>query len=125
MGLWQADTWTEGRDPDQVRVSYYAGDASQAYLNGASCDPLKDVYAKAIAYMATARLTRSICSCEGTVVFFESLQEDLAVAVTGRNPRLSFKDLDNPFGTRRGEVMAWRLVGKVFDNERAMDVAVI
>jgi hypothetical protein len=125
QGIWTGDTWTGSRDPDIVRVSYYAGDVAEAYLSGRSCDPLKDIYAKAIAYMATARLSRSICSCPGIVVFFERLQVDMASSTTGENFVLGFRDLENPFGTRRGEVMAWRLIGKLSLRERNPEVAVI
>jgi hypothetical protein len=123
-GIWTGDAWTVKRDPDIARVSYYAGDVSQAYLNGVTCDPLKDVYAKAIAYMATARLSRSICSCANVVQFFESLQKDLAHQTSGDSFAIGFKELANPFGTRRGELMAWNLIGKL-RRERAEDVAVI
>lgn len=125
QGVWTGDTWSVSRDPDIVAVSYYAGDQSQEYLRGASCDPLKDIYAKAAAYMATARLTRSICSCPGIVVFFESLQEDLAESNPNQNRTLGFRDLENPFGTRRGELMAWRLIGKLGTRELNPEVAVI
>jgi hypothetical protein len=125
QSIWTADTRSVNRDPDIVRVSYYAGDVAQAYLSGRNCDPLKDIYAKAIAYMATARLTRSICSCPGIVVFFESLQEDFAVSTPNRNTTIGFRDLENPFGTRRGELMAWRLIGKLGTRELNPEVAVI
>lgn len=125
QSLWTADDWTVGRDPDMARVSYYAGDVSQAYLAGTTCDPLKEVYAKAIAYMATARLNKSICSCAGVVQFFENLQRDLAEAVDGSRFAVGFTDLENPFGTRQGELMAWRLIGKLGAKERAVEVAVI
>ena len=124
QGIWIGDTWTVGRDPDIARVSYYAGDVSQAYLNGTTCDPLQDIYAKAIAYMATARLSRSICSCSGVVQFFEFLQKDLALSSPNESISLGFRDLDNPFGTHVGELMAWRLIGKL-RRERSVEVAVI
>lgn len=125
LGVWTGDTWSGSRDPDIVRVSYYAGDVAQAYLSGASCDPLKDIYAKAIAYMATARLSRSICSCPGIVKFFESLQVDMATSTTGLNHTIGFRDLENPFGTHLGEIMAWRLIGKLSLREQNPEVAVI
>jgi len=124
LGIWTGDTRTVNRDPDIARVSYYAGDVSQAYLNGITCDPLKDIYAKAIAYMATARLSRSICSCEGVVKFFEYLQKDFAISSSNESITIGFRDLENPFGTHRGELMAWRLIGKLH-RERNEEVAVI
>jgi hypothetical protein len=123
-GIWAAASWTVGRDPDQVSINYYAGDVSQTFLDGRSFDPLKDKYAKAIAYLATARLSRSICPCKGVLAFFDSLQQDLALATSGESYNLSFGDLDNPFGTRRGEIMAWRLIGKK-NRETTIEVAVL
>lgn len=125
-GTWLSTAWSVSRDPDQVRVSYYAGDISERYLNGRSCDPLKDIYAKAIAYMATARLGKSICSCAGPSKFFDELRTDVALSsrASGDSYRVSYKDLDNPFGTRLGEVLAWRILGKSM-RERVEEVAVI
>jgi len=122
-GVWDADNWVVGRDPDQVRISYYAGHVSQEFLNGVSCDPMSEIYARAVAYMATARLTRSICGCEGILQFFDSMRVDLAM-VSGESYNISFKDLDNPFGTKYGEVKAWRLLGKV-SRDKQVEVAVI
>ena len=122
-GRWAAAPRTISRDPDQVKVSYYAGDVSRTFLNGLSCDPLKDKYAKAIAYLATARLGGSICPCQGVLKFFEQLQIDLAASTSSEAYNVSLNDLDNPFGTRYGEVMAWRLIGKQ-DREQDIDVAV-
>ena len=124
IGGWNSAGWAVGRDPDQVRVSYYAGDVSRTFMNGLSCDPLKDKYAKAIAYLATARLSKSICPCQGVLDFFEGLRKDLALSISGEAYNVPFRDLDNPFGTRYGEVMAWRLIGKQ-NRESVIEVAAI
>jgi len=121
---WVSNTWVVGRDPDQVRISYYSGSISQAYLNGVSCDPLDEMYAKAIAYMATARLSRSICACEGVIAWFDNMQTDLALNTGTLAYNITVRDLDNPFGTRLGEVMAWKLLGKV-NRDRLVEVAII
>lgn len=123
-GTWTFTNWVVGRDPDQVRISYYAGNVSEEFLNGISCDPLSEMYAKAIAYMATARLSRSICGCEGIIHYFDRMQVDLAKIESTRSYNVTLKDLDNPFGTRLGEVMAWRLLGKV-DRDRQVEGVVI
>lgn len=123
-GVWDASAWVVGRDPDQVRINYYAGNVSQEFLNGVSCDPLSEMYARAIAYMATARLTRSICSCEGVLKFFDNMQEDLSLVSGSRSHGITVRDLDNPFGTRLGEIMTWRLLGKV-SRDKKVEVAVI
>ena len=123
-GIWDADNWVVGRDPDQVRISYYAGNVSKEFLNGVSCDPLGEVYARAIAYIATARLTRSICGCEGVVKFFDDMQEDMALVENSRLHSISMRDMDNPFGTRLGEIKAWRLLGKV-SRDRKVEAVLI
>jgi hypothetical protein len=123
--IWVTANWVVGRDPDQVRISYYAGSVSQKFLNGISCDPLSETYAKAIAYMATARLSGSVCSCDGVVKFFDSMQEDLALRAGGRSYAIMPGDLQNPFGTRRGEIMAYNLLSKVNGDDRKVEVALI
>lgn len=123
-GIWKASSWTVGRDPDQVRVSYYAGDMSQRYKEGFTTDPLKEMYAKAIAYMTAARLPRTICSCPGLVQFFEDLRTDMALNTSSLSHLISMKDLDNPFGTRLGEIMAWRLIGKI-ERDKIVEVAIV
>lgn len=123
-GIWKYSSWTVGRDPDQVRISYYAGDMSQGYKSGSTTDPLKEIYAKAIAYMASARLPRTICTCPGTVKFFEELREDMALSTSDVSHLISMRDLDNPFGTRLGEIMAWKLLGKV-NRDKMVEVAII
>jgi hypothetical protein len=122
---WVSDNWVVGRDPDQVRINYFSGNYSQAFLNGVSCDPLSEMYAKAIAYMATARLSRSICACEGVIKFFDNMQKDLAANTGNLSYNITIRDLDNPFGTRLGEVMAWKLLGKVNRDRVLVEVAVI
>jgi hypothetical protein len=122
-GIWNYTDWIIGRDPDQVRVSYYAGDISQSYLLGTSCDPLKALYAKAIAYMATARITMPVCTCTDLADNFEAMRTDLA-EIGEISHFTSEQVLNNPFGTRRGEVMAWNLIGRI-KRERIEEVAVI
>lgn len=123
-GIWRSSSWTVGRDPDQVRVSYYAGDMSQGYRDGSAIDPLKEMYAKAIAYMTAARLPRTICSCPGVVQFFEDLRADMALNTSNLSHLISMRDLDNPFGTRLGEIMAWKLLGKV-NRDKMVEVAIV
>jgi len=123
-GIWVATNWVVGRDPDQVRISYYAGSVSREFLRGVSCDPLSDLYAKAVAYMATARLPRSICSCDNTVEWFDSMRIDMALSTSSASYNVTIRDLDNPFGTRLGEIKAFRLLGKVDRDKRVEGVVI-
>lgn len=107
-GKWEQVCFTENRDPDFVKIWYYCGDFGNRYLSGYSFDPLSDRWAKAIAQLATARLERPLCSCGNLTALTSKWQSD--AAVTTDNLNVSLSDLENPFGTRYGEIMAWREV---------------
>jgi len=112
---WDKADLTACRDPDQVKIWYYAGDIDQEYLGGRTCDPLSNYWAETITWLTVARLDRPVCSCGTVKAFAEGLQEDLSL----QGERSFFLDesiLGNPFGTRRGEVMAWRRVGALADS---------
>jgi len=131
---WTLAAWTDCRAPDQVKIWYQAGELSQRYLdaenvtsdigNGMVTDPLSDYWAETIAWLATARLERTICACANVI----SLANDLRIDVSRTDPDgasyfVDPTELSNPFGTRLGEIKAWRRVKKVA-NVRAK-VAVI
>lgn len=94
------------RKPDRVSVSYYSGHRSDDYLSSYSTEPLDDNIAQAIAYMATARLEREICECNNG--FIKSMQEDLVFA-SGQQNFVAISEViaTAPFGSRRGEWLAW------------------
>lgn len=101
-------SFIQSRQPDAVRLWYYAG------LRGEdSCSDIimSDRWARAVAYYATALLDRTSCSCNAAR--FDHWQADLAF-VSGSNElgtyNISQNDLDNPFGTRRGMVHAWKMI---------------
>ena len=107
---WSGDAYSVCRDPDLTKIWYYCGELSQDWLKEKNAaEPLSDRWARAIAYMATARLERPICNCGNAMGLFEDLRRDLTYAKDGPH-QVSFDVLDNPFGTRKGEVMAWRMV---------------
>jgi len=95
-----------------VKLWYRAGAFSNAYLTGDSYDPLSDDLAHAIAWMATARLERAFCQCGNTTALADHWREDLAKNTQSASQILSMTLLDNPFGTRRGELMAWQRISK-------------
>lgn len=106
---WEIASWTEGYAPDQVKLWYYAGDIAERYLNGSSCEALSDQFARTIAMLAVARLARPICSCANLSKLQEDWQKDMSRSGEGEASFvLSDDDLNNPFGTRKGEVMAYR-----------------
>lgn len=112
---WVSAAWSVCRDPDQVKLYYYAGDLSQPWLSGQTSDPLSHYWAQAVTWLAVARLDRPICSCTNVRNTVKELQTDLT-----QNTRDSFKvrfekmDIfSNPFGTRAGEVRAWQRVDRI------------
>ena len=109
---WTQDAYSVCRDPDQVKINYYAGEYDNRWLGGESCEALSNYWAHAIAWLATARLDRPPCSCANVKAKFDSLQEDLALSAATSH-QITFQQLNNPFGTRRGEVQAWQRVDQI------------
>jgi hypothetical protein len=108
---WSEACWSECREPDQVKIWYYAGELSEKFLRDETCEPLNNSLANAIAWLATARLERPLCACNNSQALSVDLQRDLTFTPPdGGVFFLSESDLDNPFGTRKGEIMAWRRV---------------
>lgn|SRR3990167_266730 len=126
---WALAAWDDCREPDQVRIWYRAGDVSDRYLADQSCDPLADFYARAIAYMTIARLERPFCQCGNVIALQENLRVDLAQNVSGASGSQSYQNtpdlLDCPFGTHRGEWLAWQAIRRNNPSPRRARVAVI
>lgn len=117
---WNWLNWTDCIEPDQVKLWYYAGEIDERYLRGESCEPLSNALAHAIAWMATARLERPLCSCGNTQALANDLMKDLALL--GETSYATTEDiLGNPFGTRAGEVRAWKRISQL--TERVGTVA--
>ena len=111
-GAWASAAYSVCRDPEQVKLYYSSGNLDKRYLDGSTCEPLSDWWAQTIAYLATARLERPFCHCGNAEALASLWREDLALSgeVSYNVP---FETLDNPFGTRRGEVMAWQRVSRI------------
>lgn len=103
------------RDPDLVKLWYRAGDQSQDYLQGRTCDPLSNFYAEAIAMLATSRVTRPFCTCNNSLTLTNEWQRDLSFTGSRQNGSfvVSPSDLDNPFGSRYGAVLCWKKIGRM------------
>lgn len=109
---WLESAWSECRDPDQVKVYYYAGQLSNRWRNSFTCEPLDDSWARVIARMAASRLERPYCHCGHVTALAVDIRRDLALSgETSYN--VPFEVLSNPFGTRKGEVEAWMFVNKI------------
>lgn len=112
-GIWSSAYWPTASDPRMVSLWYLAGFQDNNYLAGRSYDPLSDSFAQAIAWLATARLERPFCNCGTASALAAKLQTDMAITDGDTSKNLSFEDLENPFGTRLGEVWAWRRLKKI------------
>jgi len=110
---WNQVAYTVCRDPNEVKCSYYAGQLGDRWLSGDVCDQLGDFWARTIAEVAMARLTKPPCSCAHVRAQYEELRVDLARV--GRESSYIFDPnlLSNPLGTRQGEINAWRRVDGV------------
>lgn len=114
QATYNADTglWTDGgcgcwRNPDRITARYYAG------LPLGSDGLMDAIWQVIVARLAAAELARPICACQQANRAIYHWQEDLAR--TGGNNDSAFglisaEDLNNPFGTRRGHIYAWRQV---------------
>ena len=108
-GEWAAAALSVCRMPDHVKFWYYSGELSEDYLADLSCDPLSHFWAETISWLAITRLERTLCNCPNVQSVSEWLRTDLAQqARDGDTYITSPQDLDNPFGTRRGEIRVWK-----------------
>lgn len=114
-GQWQRSQLSVCRDPDMVKLYYYAGDRSNKSLSGNTCDDLSHWWAETIAWLAVARVNRPFCTCNNSQTLLNNLQRDLSFTGSRElgNYAVSAADLDNPFGTKLGEIRAWRRVSKM------------
>lgn len=117
---WDAANFTSCREPDFIKVWYQAGDVSNDYLRGRSCEKLSDYWARIISRLAIARLERPFCSCQNLEALTRSLREDLALLSDGQKSRFVVQNIQSsPFGTRRGEVEAWMKISKFVTKRNA------
>ena len=102
--------WDVARDPDQLRLYYYSGwvpkdpRITRAYVD------LDPYWEKAVTYYSITLLDRATCDCANTERFIEYWNQDLARQGSDVAFQVSDADLDNPFGTKRGAVYAWRQI---------------
>lgn len=120
---WESLSPAVCREPDLLKIWYYAGDIDNCFLAGQSCDPLSQFFAETIAWLATARLDYPLCGCGAVSNKSKMLQTDVVLVTGGNRYVNTFKRIDNPFGTRLGEVKAWKRLESFV--RKVMPVAVI
>jgi len=109
---WTTSAPSVCREPDMIKLWYWAGDISQGYLSGSDCDPLSHWWAETIAWLATARLERPMCHCANVTALAHKLRTDLSI-IGQSSFNVDQRLLNNPLGTRYGEVMAWQRISKM------------
>lgn len=122
--------WTQASisneyEPDRIKLWYYSGNVSDEYKMGLTCDPLSDYFARTIAWLATARLERDPCGCGHVKESMMKLRQDLAIASPEGNFIIGLDDaMDNPFGSRLGELRAWRRIARIVGDVQIDGVAI-
>lgn len=104
-GTWSAVEWGNCRPPDRILIRYLAG---LPLVNG-HMDP---TWQKITAYLAAAELQRPICACEwaNRKIYFQQFDLARAAGANDEQYSISPEALNNPLGTRRGQIEAWRAI---------------
>lgn len=104
-GIWGAVNMSFCRPPDRVTLRYLAGDALE---NG----NVQSKWATLVSRFAAAELAKPICACQAAQKGLFAWQLDRAFAGDSALEKwnLSMEDLSNPFGTRAGQIAAWRAI---------------
>lgn len=121
---WTEELWTGDREPDRLKLWYQSGLISEAYMAGRTTNPLDPSMALVIAHLATSRLERPLCGCANIQSLADRLRRD-TTAQEGEQGMFfsSVGTVENPFGTRVGEVEAWKSITK--SRPHRISVAVI
>jgi hypothetical protein len=102
-GFWYDSPITNCWQPDSVRVRWLAG----VPLGGNGI--MQSDWARVISRLAASDLTRPICACDSANKALYWWQFDLATATAeAEQYQIGPADLENPIGTRRGHVQAWK-----------------
>lgn len=103
--VWHAIDWSICRPPDRVKVRYLAGlDLEDGQM--------QKFWQSVVSEATAAEMNRPICACEPANRKLYEAMIDLALS-SGTNAllyNLSPEDLNNPIGTRRGHVQAWKRI---------------
>lgn len=121
---WSRTTWSECRSPDQIKIWYKSGLISEDSLRG-GCDELSYTLARNIAILATARLGCRFESPTSLANMVEHYQRDAAESFPDGSTIFTPPEiLNNPFGTRRGEVEVYRSLHNMRERKIRVGVAV-
>lgn len=104
---------TGWRDPDRVHVKYLAGKARDS-----TTGRMDRLMADIVAHLATAWLPVDKCGCERSdriIHWWRSLPTEGEENSQGGRP-ITYKEIDTPFGERRGATFAWSRVKKIMQS---------
>lgn len=106
QSIWAAVSMSNARPPDRIEVRYLAGDAPDAMGN------VSQKWIEIVSRFAAAELGKRVCACVGANRAVYNQQIDRAFAGDARVEKftMSQNDLNCPFGTKQGEIEAWRMV---------------
>ena len=104
--VWVSIEWSREMAPDTITVRYQAGIPLDA--KGHMTSEMRTLVAR----MASAELARPICACDTANRELYRWQCDLGRIGGADDERYSIsqRDLENPYGTRRGHVWSWKYV---------------
>ena len=118
-GVYSEGSWAHTVEPDGLRLWYRAGwQPERAH----DCQSLSTYWAKTIAMLATARLEWPLCTCTNVELIADSWRETITKITRERSFMVSPSDLENPFGIRVGEILAWKRIMKGRDKPRGKAV---
>lgn len=104
-GVWSSLDWNVCTQPDRVTVRYLAG------FPLGSDGLMQEPYRTVVARLAAAELARNVCGCEQANRALYYWQFDLSQTARGDELfGISPENLNNPLGTRRGQVYAWKFI---------------
>jgi len=111
-GAWveDVDCWAV---PAMVKINYHSGLFSGERLEDGRRRRMDRNMEEAVAWLSAARLSKPICACTNVQAYVEELRTDLARADRKGYTMLSDFQMNNPFGTKVGEIRAWNQVSKM------------
>jgi len=103
------------RQPDRVIVRYEAGSPLSYVENTLNKSGYVGHWDEIVARFAAAQLNRPVCACQHANSELYRWQFDMSRAAGANDEQYRIDDraLANPFGTRAGEIQAWRAVANM------------
>lgn len=102
-GAWASHVFPSSRWPDMAYVNYLHGADPQT-------DPYMSPYwAQIVSHFAVTFMDEAACGCSDVINSLRYWMEDLGF-VKDTSHNLGPMDIDNPYGTRRGQLAAWKAV---------------